>query len=157
VTSYYLFLKFLHIVSSTVLFGTGIGTAFSMWRAHRTGDARVIAAATRSVVIADWLFTTPAVILQPVTGVALAEVLGFPLTSPWLLAAIALYVLIGACWLPVVWLQLRMRDLAESAAKNDRALPFEYFRYYRIWFALGWPAFIGVVGVFGLMVWKPSL
>ena len=153
----YLALKLIHILSSTVLFGTGLGTAFSMWRANASRDPRVVAAVARNVAIADWVFTTPAVIMQPITGVALAKLAGFPLTSNWLELSIVLYLLIGACWIPVVWLQLRMRDLAQAAVTEGATLPPRYNRYYRMWFALGWPAFTGVMGIFTLMVIKPTL
>ena len=152
----YLTLKLLHILSSTVLFGTGLGTAFSMWRAHRQGDPRVVAAVARNVVLADWVFTTPAVIVQPLTGLALIHLLDYPPTAPWLLLTYVLYVIVGACWLPVVRLQLRMRALAEAAAARGEPLPDAYRRCFRLWFALGWPAFLGVVAIFALMVWKPA-
>lgn len=149
------FLELVHILSSTLLFGTGLGTAFAMWRAHRSNDARVIAAVARGVVLADWIFTTPAVVIQPLTGALLVIRLGYPWSTPWLVAALHLYVLVGACWIPVVWLQARMRDLAQQAADRGEPLPPLYHRYYRRWFALGWPAFAGVVAIFWLMVFKP--
>jgi uncharacterized membrane protein len=114
----YLILKWVHIVSSTVIFGTGAGIAFFFIRAQRTGDVRVIAAVSQDVVLADFVFTATAVILQPATGIALALMAGFPLTSRWLEASVALYALVGCCWLPVVWLQMRMRDLAKAAADS---------------------------------------
>lgn len=152
----YQILEFIHILSSTLLFGTGLGSAFAMWHAHRTRDAHVIAAVARGVVLADWVFTTPAVVIQPATGAALVMLLGYPWTTAWLLAALLLYVLVGACWIPVVWLQRRLRDLARRAADTGQPLPPLYHRYYRIWFALGWPAFMGVVVIFWLMVFKPN-
>ncbi len=148
-------LEFIHILSATLLFGTGLGTAFAMWRAHRTGDARVIAAVAQGVVLADWVFTTPAVLIQPATGALLVELHGFPWTLPWLVAALVIYVLVGACWIPVVWLQMRMRDLARQAVESGRPLPPLYHRCYRWWFALGWPAFAGVLAIFWLMIFKP--
>jgi uncharacterized membrane protein len=151
----YLALKLVHILSSTVLFGTGLGTAFSMWRAHKSADARVVSAVTHNVVLADWWFTTPAVIAQPVTGFALVRLAGFPLASTWLELTLLLYFLVGACWIPVVWLQLRMRDLASRAAADGQPLPSRYHWYFKIWFLLGWPAFLSVVVIFGLMVFKP--
>jgi len=107
VSSWYLFVKWVHVVSSTVLFGTGAGIAFSFLRAYRTGDVRIMASVGREVVLADMVFTTTAVLLQPGTGIALALIAGYPLSSPWLLLSILLYGLIGCCWLPVVWLQMR--------------------------------------------------
>jgi uncharacterized membrane protein len=155
--SWYLALKWIHIVSSTVLFGTGAGIAFFFIRTQRTTDARVIASVARDVVLADMLFTASAIILQPVTGIIMALMAGFPLSTPWLIISIVLYILIGCCWLQVVWLQIRMRDLAIDAANHDLPLPAVYRFYYRRWFALGWPAFIGVLVIFYLMVVKPSI
>jgi uncharacterized membrane protein len=153
----YFVLKFIHIVSSAVLFGTGLGIAFFMWMAHRSGDARAIAQTARTVVVADAVFTATAVVVQLATGVALARVAGFSLREPWLVAALALYVFVGACWLPVVWIQLRLRDLAQGAAAAGTALPPRYRRLFGVWFWLGWPAFIGVLVIFALMIWKPIL
>ena len=153
----YIAIKLIHILSSTVLFGTGLGTAFHMWMTHRTGDVRAIANAARLTVLADWLFTTPAVIMQPLTGLALARFGGFGFGQSWLVVAILLYLLAGACWLPVVWLQLRVRRIAAEAFAAQSPLPPEYFRCMRAWFALGWPAFVAVVVVFWLMVAKPAL
>jgi len=150
-----LFLKWLHILSATVLFGTGMGTAFAMWAAHRRGNPEGIALVARNVVTADWAFTTPAVILQPLTGIALAALYGWPLTTPWIAASLVLYLLIGACWLPVVWLQLRLRDLALEAVANKTPLPPLYWRYARCWEALGYPAFFMGLVIFWLMVAKP--
>lgn len=156
-SDWYPLIKWLHIVSSTVLFGTGAGIAFFFYRAHRTGDAKIIAAVGRDVVLADTIFTATAVVLQPVTGVALALMAGYPLSTPWLLSSVGLYILIGCFWLPVVRLQIRMRDLAIDAADHGQALPVLYEFYYRRWFVLGWPAFIGVLIIFYLMVAKPGL
>ena len=152
---HYLALKWLHIVSATVLFGTGVGTAFHFWMAHRTGDARMIAAAARSTVIADYAFTLSAVLIQPLTGVALALAAGYSLAAPWLVASYLLYLLAGACWIPVVVIQVRMRDLAQHAAREATALGPDYARLARRWFLLGWPAFIALLVVFWLMVAKP--
>jgi uncharacterized membrane protein len=156
-SSLYLWIKWVHILSSTVLFGMGGGIAFFFLRAQRTQDVRIIAAVAHDVVLADALFTATAVVTQPVTGIALSLMAGFPLTTPWLVVSIGLYVLIGCCWLPVVWLQIRMRHLARQAASAGTPLPASYYRYYRWWFALGWPAFIGVLVIFYLMVAKPVL
>ena len=149
--------KIIHILSSTLLFGTGLGTAFHMWRADRTGDLRVIANAARQTVLADWLFTAPAVIIQPLTGLLLMFEAGYALDEAWIMLSLGLYVLVGACWLPVVWLQIRMRDMAVAALSDDTPLPPRYRRYKRIWFALGWPAFLSVIAIFALMVFRPAL
>ncbi|MDH5182099.1 MAG: DUF2269 domain-containing protein [Gammaproteobacteria bacterium] len=152
----YLLLKTLHILSATILFGTGLGSAFYKYMADRSGDIVHIARTNRLVVLADWLFTTPTIILQAVTGILLAQAAGYPLTSHWLMIAIALYLLAGACWLPVVVLQIRMRDMAMHAVNDNTTLPYEYYRYARFWFWLGVPAFLGLVVVFYLMVAKPG-
>lgn len=151
----YLTLKWIHILSSTLLLGTGLGIAFFMWMAHRSGDARQIAATARVVVIADALFTAPAVIVQLGSGLWLAWLLHLPLTVFWVGTALLLFFVIGACWLPVVWLQARARDLARAAAEAGMPLPPAYARVMRWWFWLGWPAFISVIAIFWLMVHKP--
>jgi uncharacterized membrane protein len=147
----YLLVKWLHIVSSTFLFGTGVGSAFYMFFASRTREPRVIAAVVKYVVIADWVFTTPTVVLQPLTGWYLLHLLGTPWRSTWIAASIALFVVAGACWLPVVWMQMRMRDMAERAARDGAELPPPYWRYFRRWIA-----FAALVVVFYLMVTKPA-
>ena len=152
----YLWVKTLHIVSSTVLFGTGLGIAFFKWITDRSGDVRAIRIASERVVLADWLFTTPAIVIQPASGVYLAVLLGYPLSQGWVAYAIALYVLAGACWIPVVWLQIQMRTLSREADLNGRPLPDVYYHYARCWFWLGVPAFISLVAIFWLMVAKPQ-
>jgi uncharacterized membrane protein len=152
----YLIFKWAHILSSTLLFGTGLGSAFYMFFASRTGDARVIAVVVKYVVIADWLFTTPTIVLQPATGLWLAYRAGFDLRSTWLMGSIVLYLLAGVCWLPVVWMQIRMRDMAIEASNAGRALPERYWRFLRFWVALGVVAFVALVIVFYLMVTKPA-
>ena len=150
-------LKLLHILGATVLFGTGIGIAFFMLMAHRTRDAALIAHTARIVVIADVLFTATAVVIQPLSGLWLAERIGFSLNEPWLAISLGLYVLVGVCWLPAVWIQVQLRNLAAAAARDGTPLPPRYDRLFRIWFALGWPAFAGVIAIFALMVWKPPM
>ena len=135
----------------------GAGIAFFFIRAHRTGDTRVIAAVAKEVVLADAIFTASAVVLQPLTGIGMILIAGYPISLPWLRWAIILYSLVGCCWLPVVWLQIRMRNQALDALQQGVPLPEAYYRYYRWWFRLGWPAFAGVLVIFYLMVVKPSL
>jgi uncharacterized membrane protein len=156
-TDAYSWLKVLHILSSTVLFGTGLGTAFHMWMTHREGDLRSVATVSRNVVIADFLFTTPAVIAQPVSGVALTWLAGINPFSSWLVAVYALYGVAAVCWLPVVWLQIRVRDIADEAVAMGTPLPPAYRRCMKLWFGLGWPAFTAVIAIFWLMVNKPDL
>lgn len=151
----YVVLKVIHVISSTVLFGTGLGIAFFKWIVDRSGNVSAIRVVSERVVLADWLFTTPAIVIQAVTGVALAAWAGFPLLRGWLACAIALYLLAGACWLPVVWLQMQMRDLAREADRSGIVLPETYHRYARRWFWLGVPAFLSLITVFWLMVAKP--
>ncbi|MCW6511016.1 DUF2269 family protein [Lichenifustis flavocetrariae] len=152
----YLWIKYAHILGATVIFGTGIGTAFQMWAAHRSRDVRGLALVTRNVVKADWIFTTPAVLLQPLTGTVLAVSAGYGLHDRWLLGAILLYGLTGLCWLPVVWIQIKLRDLAAQAAATSQPLPAAYDRLFRWWFVLGVPAFGSVLVIFHLMIQKPT-
>jgi uncharacterized membrane protein len=152
----YLTVKWLHVLSSTVLFGTGLGSAFYMFFTNRTRDVRAIAVVTRRVVAADWLFTTPTGIAQPLTGFYLVHLAGFDWRAPWIWWSIVLYLVAMFCWLPVVWLQIRMARMAEDAAARNAALPATFWRYHRVWTALGVPAFAGFVAVFYLMVVKPA-
>jgi len=149
-------LKLVHVIGAAILFGTGLGIAFFMLMAHRTGHAGVIAVTARFAVVADFIFTATAVVVQPVSGFALAWAIGLsPLEEAWIVASLLLYVLIGLCWLPVVFIQIRMRDLALEAAVKSTPLPDRYRRLFRIWFVLGWPAFVGVLVIFALMIWQP--
>jgi uncharacterized membrane protein len=152
----YLLVKWVHVLSSTLLFGTGLGSAFYMFFTNRTRDVRAIAIITQRVVVADWLFTAPTAILQPATGFYLAHLAGVPLSSRWILWSVALYVMAGGCWLPVVWLQIRMAAMARTAVERGEALPSTFWRYHRVWTALGIPAFIAFLAIFYFMVIKPS-
>ena len=153
--SAYLLVKTIHILSSVLLVGTGFGTAFYLYFANRSGSLEAQAVVSRYVVLADWLFTTPAVIVQPLTGVILAHWAGWPLTTPWLFWSIVLYVLAGACWLPVVWMQIELRRMANHALARGEALPARYWRFARRWELLGYPAFAAMLAIYFLMVLKP--
>ncbi|WP_298609057.1 DUF2269 domain-containing protein [uncultured Thiothrix sp.] len=150
----YLSLKYLHILSMVLLFGTGLGSAFYKWMADRSGNLAHIAVMNRHVVLADWLFTTPTVIFQPISGLWMVYLLHYPLTTPWIMLSLVLYALAGACWLPVVWLQIQMRRLSEHALATQTELPTLYWRYARYWFWLGVPAFIAMILIVLLMVFK---
>lgn len=150
-------LRWAHIMGATVLLGTGAGIAFFMVMAHRTGDPRVIAHTASIVVLADWVFTASAVIAQPVTGVLLAEAMGWPLTEGWLVISVALYVFTGLFWLPVVWIQHQMRDIARRAVLSGSAMPDRYYKLYALWFAFGFPAFFAVLAIVWLMVSRPIM
>jgi uncharacterized membrane protein len=155
--SYYFFLKFLHVIGTAVLLGTGAGIAFFLLLAHRTKKAATVAAVARIVVIADFLFTATAVAVQPVSGILLALEIGFSLRESWIVLSVLLYLAVGAFWVPVVFMQIRMRDLAATAARQGRPLPAEYHRLFRRWFAFGFPAFGAVLAIIWLMIVKPAL
>lgn len=155
--SLYLFLKWVHILSSVVLVGTGFGTAFFFFYANRSSVVAAQAVVARLVVRADTWFTSPAVVIQPITGLWMAYLAGYPWHTPWLLLTVALYLFTGACWMPVVALQLRMADMAKVAHDKGEALPEQYWQYARRWETLGYPAFAAMLAVFYLMVAKPSL
>lgn len=154
--SAFLIFKWLHVIGATVLLGTGAGIAFFMVMAHRTRNAKTIADVASIVVLADYVFTLSAVIIQPLTGLVLAHAAGYPLESGWIVASTALYVFTGAFWIPVVFMQKKMRDLASAAAQDGTPLPDDYFRLYRTWFAFGFPAFFAVLTIFWLMIARPS-
>jgi len=151
----YLILKWIHILSATILFGTGIGSAFYMFAANRTKDTASIYFAVRHVVIADWLFTMPAVILQLITGTWLIYATGRAFTDLWVIWSLTLYIFTGICWLPVVWMQIRMRDMARRAFEADEPLPDRYWRLDKWWITLGSLAFPAVIVIFYLMVFRP--
>lgn len=152
----YLTVKALHIMSSVLLVGTGFGSAFYLFFANRTRSVPVIASVSKLVVRADWWFTTPAVVFQPLSGMWLAHAAGWPWTSTWLVAAAVLYVVAGVCWLPVVWLQMQLTEMARLAQINGATeLPRRYWQYARRWEWLGYPAFLAMIAVYLLMVFKP--
>jgi uncharacterized membrane protein len=153
----YLVLKYLHIIGASVLLGTGAGIAFFMLVAHLRRDPAVIAGTARIVVLADFVFTATAVVAQPVTGVALAYNVGYSLTDGWIALSILLYLVTGAFWLPVVWMQARIRDLGMAAVREGTALPRAYYRLFWTWFAFGFPAFAAVLGIFWLMIARPLI
>lgn len=153
----FLLVKFIHIIGAAVLLGTGAGIAFFLLVAHRRGDPREIAGVARTVVLADFLFTATAVVIQPISGTWLAWTAGYSLTDGWIALSILLYLVTGAFWLPVVWMQMRMRTLAVSAAESGTPLPPLYYRLFRWWFAFGFPAFAAVLGIFWLMISRPPI
>ena len=152
----YELLKFLHVGGACVLLGTGAGIAFFMVMAQRGRDPALIAHVAGIVVVADTLFTATAAAVQPVTGYLLARAAGWPLTEGWVLASLGLYVVVGAFWLPVVWMQIRLRDMARAARDAGVPLPPEYRRLYRLWFAFGFPAFFSVLAILWLMIARPA-
>jgi uncharacterized membrane protein len=152
----YLIAKWLHVLSSTLLFGTGLGSAYYMFFASRTREPKAVAVVVRHVVLADWLFTATTIVFQPLSGLYMAQLAHIPLGTRWIFWSLLLYLLAGACWLPVVWMQIRMRRMAEQAVRDGGPLPPLYFRFLRWWTVLGFPAFAALVIVFWLMVAKPS-
>jgi len=152
----YLIAKWLHILSSTLLFGTGLGSAYYMFFTSLSRQPAATALVVRQVVRADWLFTATTIVFQPLSGWYMAHLSGLPITTPWIAWSFVLYFVAGACWLPVVWLQIRMQRIAETASAQGAPLPAGYFRLLWIWTALGVPAFLALVVVFYLMVTKPG-
>ncbi len=152
----YLVLKYLHVIGAVTILGTGSGIAFFMLMAHRSGDVAFIARTAGIVVLADMVFTATAVAAQPVTGYLLLMEMGLPPTEGWIVASLVLYGVAGAFWLPVLWMQRRMRDLAAAAAAAGTMLPPAYHRLFRLWFVFGIPGFGSVLAIVWLMIAKPS-
>jgi uncharacterized membrane protein len=152
-----LLLRFLHVIGATVLLGTGAGIAFFMLMAHRTRNAGIIAHTAGIVVLADTLFTATAVVFQPITGYFLAREIGWQLSEGWIALSLSLYVFTGLFWLPVVWIQIRLRDIARASAVAGTPLPAAYYRLFRIWFACGFPAFASVLAIIWLMLSRPAI
>lgn len=153
----YELVKTIHILSSTLLFGTGLGTAFHMWFTHMRGNLQAIASTANNVVLADWLFTATSGVVQPLTGLWLLFQAGYDPDASWLVLTYFLYILAGGCWLIVVKIQLKIAGIATRCVQYGLDLPPEYFTLMRNWFLLGWPAFISLVVIFWLMVTKPTL
>ncbi|HEV2162145.1 MAG TPA: DUF2269 domain-containing protein [Stellaceae bacterium] len=153
---WYAIIKTVHIISGAILFGTGLGIAFFFFCAHRHDEVASRLFAARTTVFADFLFTLPAVIVQPVTGFWLIRHAGIDWTEFWLVATYVVYIVAGCCWLPVVWLQIKIKNMLRESHNTGKPLPTKYQSYFRLWFLLGWPAFIGLLIVFFLMVAKPA-
>lgn len=151
----YEWLKWLHILSSVVMVGTGFGSAFYLFMANRSGNLQAQWVVSRLVVKADWWFTTPSVIIQPLSGLAMTHLAGWPLSATWLQWTYLLYALAALCWLPVLWLQLRMHDMLQHAVSSSTPLPATYWRYARMWEWLGYPTFTAMVVIYWMMVAKP--
>lgn len=154
-TAYFL-LKYLHVIGAAVLLGTGAGITFFLLLAHLRGGPALIGGIARIVVIADFVFTATAVIAQPVAGVLLAHTVGYSLWEGWIVWSVVLYIFTGVFWLPVVWMQMRMRDLAAEAARRNQPLPHRYHQLFRLWFAFGFPAFGAVLAIFWLMITRSA-
>ncbi|RYE14660.1 MAG: DUF2269 domain-containing protein [Rickettsiales bacterium] len=148
-------IKTIHIISSTILFGTGIGIAFFMFWANKFGDNAAKYYATKTTVLADFIFTTPAIIFQPISGILLVNMSGFNCSDLWLLMTYIGYIITVICWLPVVYIQIKMKNIASNSYHSGEELPSEYYKLFRIWFYLGWPAFISLTIIFFIMVFKP--
>lgn len=152
----YLIVRTLHIISATILFGTGIGIAFFMLNSHFTDNLQQKFFAAKTTVRADYIFTAPAVILQPLTGFWLIHNGGYDPMDLWLKLTYAIYIVAGLCWLPVVWIQIQMKKMIAASLETETELPPRYTKLFRIWVTLGIPAFIGLVAVFFLMVMRPQ-
>lgn len=153
----YLLIKWIHVLSSVLLFGIGLGSAFYKFMADRSGHLNAITHTNKTVVLADWIFTTPTIVMQPLTGLLLANHLDLPLNTPWISISLGLFIIAGLCWLPVVWLQIRMRNLSSQALAYKKPLGNKYHQYQHVWFWLGVPAFSSIIVVFYLMIFKPVI
>lgn len=151
----YTTIKTFHILSSTILFGTGIGIAFFMFRSWFSSNIQEKLYASKNTVLADYFFTFPAAVIQPISGAILIYMAGFNWTDLWLTATYVIYFFAGLCWLPVVWIQIELKNMCQEALENGNELPDRYQKLFKIWFLLGWPAFVGLIVVFYLMVAKP--
>jgi uncharacterized membrane protein len=153
----YFALKYLHLLGAAVLLGTGAGIAFFMLVAHLSGNVATIAGVARIVVLADFVFTATAAVAQPITGVALALSAGYALSEGWIVLSLGLYLFVGVFWLPVVWMQMRIRDLAVAALAEGAPLPPRYHRLFWTWFGFGFPAFAAMLAIYWLMMTRPAL
>lgn len=150
----YLLIKMIHIISAVVVAGTGMGIAFFMFMASKTDDPKIVYNTAKTVVLADWIFTTPAVITQFITGILLMNILGYSYSSTWFITVISLFIFIGMCWLPVLKIQYRLKNLSYESIEKEK-LNSDFHKMMRYWILLGIPAFISIVIIFWLMVFKP--
>ena len=151
---YYLALKLIHILAAVIVAGTGAGIAFFMFMANRSNNPQAIYITAQHVILADWIFTTPAVIIQILTGVFLMNMQGYSFSSPWFYSVVGLFVFIGLCWLPVLKIQYKLRELAKISVES-REVTAEFKSMMRTWTLLGIPAFVAMLTIFWLMVFKP--
>jgi uncharacterized membrane protein len=151
---YYLILKLIHILAAVVVTGTGAGIAFFMFMANRSNNPQAIYITAKHVILGDWIFTTPAVITQIITGILLMNMQGYSFSAPWFYWVVGLFALIGICWLPVLRIQYKIRELAKISVDSNQVTP-EFKTLMRTWTLLGIPAFIAILGIFWLMVFKP--
>lgn len=152
----YLVIKTIHILSAAILFGTGIGIAFFMLRSRSIENLSEKHFSTHNTVVADVLFTLPAVIVQPLSGAWLVWQSGYLWSDLWIVLSMVMYVFLGLCWLPVVWIQIQLNSMVIMAQKNNTPLPERYEKLFSLWLMLGWPAFISLIAIFFLMVFKPA-
>jgi uncharacterized membrane protein len=152
----YLFLKLVHILAAVVVTGTGAGIAFFMLMASRSNNSQAILVTAKSVILGDWIFTLPAVFVQLISGLLLMKNLGYSFSSNWFYSVVGLFIFIGCCWLPVLRIQYRLKSLAEDLVANNQ-VNNEFRRLMRLWVALGVPAFIAIILIFVLMIYKPFL
>jgi uncharacterized membrane protein len=150
----FLILKWVHILSAVFLFGAGAGSAFYLWRANRAGGLYAIRFVLRNVILADWLFTVPPIVLLPVTGVWMLRIKGYAFSELWIWLSLMLFVVAGLCWLPAAFLQYKMKALAEQS-RDKESLPTTYWQHERLWSVLGLAAFPAVIAIFTLMIFKP--
>jgi uncharacterized membrane protein len=151
---YYLILKFIHILAAVVVTGTGAGIAFFMFMANRSNNPQAIYITTKHVILGDWIFTTPAVITQTITGILLMNMQGYSFSAPWFYWVVGLFAFIGICWLPVLRIQYKLRELAKISVNSNQVTP-EFKSLMKTWTLLGIPAFTAIIGIFWLMVFKP--
>lgn len=151
---YYLLIKLIHILAAVVVTGTGAGIAFFMFMAHRSNNPQAIYITTQHVILGDWIFTTPAVITQIISGIWLMKLAGYSFSAPWFYWVVGLFLFIGLCWLPVLKIQYKLRELAKTSVENNEVM-LEFRQLMRTWILLGIPAFIAILAIFWLMVFKP--
>ncbi len=151
---HYLILKLIHILAAVVVTGTGAGIAFFMFMANRSNNPQAIYVTAQHVILGDWLFTTPAVIIQIITGVYLMNIQGYSFSAPWFYWVMGLLSFIGLCWLPVLRIQYKLRELAKMSL-TSKQVSSEFKSLMRTWTLLGIPAFTAILAIFWLMVFKP--
>ena len=149
-------LELLHILGAMVLFGSGLGIAFFMVAASRSGNVALIAGTARIVVIADIALMATAFVLQPITGLGMAHIAHIHLWQSWIAISLGLYAVIGLLWLPGFWLRLQMREMAATALAAGTPLPERYRQFMRLWYWCGAPGFVAIITILYFMVTQPE-
>ncbi len=148
----YFLLKLIHILSATLMIGTGLGSAFYLYLTYKKSAVQTVKEVLNFVILADTIFTTPSVIIQLITGIMLSDLLGL-LYTDWFWLVLAVSVIVLVLWLRAAFIQFKLKKLLEEENK----LSPKFHHLMNIWFILGVPSFGGAIYLYYLMVYRAFL